>query len=230
MKAIRLFFIGAACLVLGSAYAQRLAIGVKGGVNFQNVSAPDVLEDATFLPEFQSIAGPHAGLVAELELTPAFALQPELNYTVKGFKLQDSYGIELFQVPLPLGVSALTRLHYLEMPLLAKVKMGNERAHLYFAGGPTVGYALKGTLETRADFLVEWELFETPLDLNELGANRLEWGLVGGVGAGVQAGPGTFFADFRYSHGLSEVYDIPLVRERVQNRGFSLSTGYLLNF
>ncbi len=100
MKAIRFLLLSAACLTLLQASAQRVAIGFKGGVSFQNVSAPDLLQVAAFLPEFQSIATPHGGGV-ELPLSPTFALQPELSYAVKGFKLQDSYGIQLFGVPLP---------------------------------------------------------------------------------------------------------------------------------
>ncbi len=209
--------------------AQQISLGVKTGVQRVNINAPDFIEDLEEIPNFKSLTTVNVGVVSEIAFHKNFALQPELNYLTKGTKVNENFGLELFDVPLPVGVTAVSKFHYLEMPLLAKAKFGNEHANFYVVAGPTFGYTLNGKLETRAKLLVEFDLFDTPIDLDAVNYERWEVGGMAGAGFSVNTGNGSqIFLDARYSHGFTQPYDIPLVHEKVQHKNFGVNIGFLV--
>lgn len=211
------------------AQAQTFSLGVKTGVQSANINAPNFIEDLSIIPDFRAITTANFGLVSEIGLHKNFAIQPELVYTTKGTKLNENFDVNLFEVPIPLGVTAVSKFHYLEMPLLAKAKFGNETANFYVVAGPTIGYALNGKLETRAKVLVEIDLYDTPIDLSDINYQRWEIGGTAGLGVSVNTGGGSqLFLDARYTHGFSQPYDIPIVSEKVQHRNIGLNLGFML--
>jgi hypothetical protein len=126
------------------------------------------------------------------------------------------------------GVTAISKFNYLEMPLLAKAKFGNEFANFYVMAGPTFGYAMSGDLKTRAKFLVEIDLYNTSINLDNVGYQRWEVGGMAGAGISLNTqGGGQFFIDARYSHGFTQPYDIPLVHEKVQHKNIGVNVGFM---
>lgn len=207
------------------AHAQQFSLGFKTGVQRANVITPDFIRDAEYLPDFRTITTTNFGLTSEIALHPNFAIQPELVYTTKGFKVHENFDLELFDVPLPVGVTAVSQFRYLELPILAKAKLGN----FYLLAGPTFGYTLKGNLETRARLLVEIDLFDSKINLDQVGYER--WEIGGMAGAGVSFpvfNGGQIFLDARYSQGFTQPYDIPLVHEKVQHKNFGVNVGFML--
>ncbi len=208
-------------------YAQT-SIGVKGGLNFTNISQPDII-DVTGV-DFKGITGANFGLVAEIGITDHFAIQPEFGYSQKGFKLEEGVDLELFNVPVPIGGKATTKLNYIEAPILAKVKFGNARVQGYVAGGPLLSYASGGRFKTEANvLLIDIPLTNTKLDLDALGFKRFDIGA--SIGTGIQFNTptaGSFFADIRYSKGFKNVYDVPVVDLKLQNSAFGLNVGYMM--
>jgi Outer membrane protein beta-barrel domain len=209
-----------------SLQAQKFSIGIKGGAQFANVKVPGFVEDVSFLPDFNSIATPNLGVVSEIELHPNFAIQPELSWTVKGFQVNENFDVNLFKVPVPLGATAISKFNYLELPLLAKAKFGN----FYVLAGPTFGYALNGRLQTRADlFLIEVDLFDTAIDLDQVGYERWEVGGMAGAGVSIPVfNGGQIFFDARVSHGFTQPYDLPVVHEKVLHKNIGLNIGFML--
>jgi hypothetical protein len=161
-----------------------------------------------------------------VQLHPNFALQPELGWAAKGTMIDEQFDVNLFEVPVPLGVKAITKFNYLEMPLLAKAKFG----HFYLLAGPSFGYALNGHVQTRADLLLaEVDLLNTAIDLDEIGYQRWEVGGVAGAGVTLPVfGAGQFFLDARFSHAFTQSYDIPVVHDKVMNRSIGLNAGFLV--
>ncbi len=222
MKTIALF----AILIFSiHAQAQQFSLGFKMGAQRANVQVPDIINDVEFLPDFKTITTTNFGVVSELELHPNFAIQPELSYVTKGFKVPENFDLELFNVPLLVGITAVSQFRYIEMPLLAKAKLGN----FYLLAGPTFGYAMKGNLETRARLILEYDLFDTKINLDNVGYERWEvGGMVGGGFAIPAFNGGQIFLDARYSHGFTQPYDIPVVHEKVQHKSFGLNVGFLI--
>jgi hypothetical protein len=211
-------------------FSQTISVGVKTGFTSNNIAKPEFIETLEVIPEFRNLETMNFGLVSEIGFSENFAIQPELNFTTKGFKIRESANINIYEMPLPLGVTAVSKFNYVEVPVLAKAKFGTGKTQAYVVAGPTLGYATGGKLETRANILFEIDLYETPLDLNSIGYERFEVGGTVGGGVAFDTGGGQLFVDARYSHGFTEVYDIPIVRERVQNKSFGINAGYMIRF
>ena len=209
--------------------AQDISFGIKTGVQSANVKVPGFIGDISQIPDFKPITTFNVGVVSEIGLHKNFAIQPELNFTQKGFQINEGTDLNIFNVPVPVGVTAISKFNYLEMPLLAKARFGNEKANFYMLAGPTFGYAMSGKLDTRAKLLIEVDLFETAIDLDAVGYERWEVGGMAGAGVSVNTGNGSqLFLDVRYSHGFSQPYDIPVVRERVQHNSIGVNLGFTL--
>lgn len=112
---MRLLFI----LVLLSSFslaAQDHPIGIKIGGNVASLSG-DVTKNLSALPNF------HAGFFMEIDLTKDVKIQPELVFTVYGFKQSQ-------------GENPSVRLNYIALPIMAKYFVSDTFS---FDAGPQVG-------------------------------------------------------------------------------------------
>ncbi len=205
----------------------QIAIGLKTGGNFATVGVTDFLDQVT--PDFKYAPGFTAGVVSEINFGRYFALQPELNFVQKGFRWDESIGVPIGNVEIPIGAEATLRTNYLEMPVLAKLKLGNERVQGYIAAGPALGYALNGQLITRPRVFIEFDPIKTDLNLDNLDYERFEVSAVGVAGVQFNFNGVKLFADARYTHGFTELYNFPVVNEKIRNRGISANVGVMLD-
>lgn len=205
----------------------QIAIGLKGGGNFSTVHATQMLSSVT--PDFKYSAGVVAGGVAEISFGRYFAVQPEIQWMQKGFRFEEGFNIPVGKIDIPAGVEATIRTNYIEMPLLAKAKIGNDRIQGYAVLGPSFGYALNGKLTTRTRLLFELDPIRTDLNLHDLGYNRFEVSGVGGLGVQFNFNGIKWFTDARYTYGFTELYNFPVVNEQIKNRGFSVTTGVMVD-
>lgn len=202
------------------------ALGLKGGAQFNTIQATENLKN--LLPAIDHVNGFSVGLVSEFRITPQFAIQPELLYNRKGFSIDQQFDVPLFGVDVPIGAKAITRMDYLEVPLLAKYKFGNEGISAYLTAGPTFGYAVRGDLVTTANFILDFDIATTPINLGANNFQRFEVGAAVGGGLTLNTGTSQFFVDARYNHGFTQVYDLPVVDEKLRNRGVSLTAGFMV--
>lgn len=231
MKSVKQFFSGLLLcgLALNSLQAQvTFSVGPKAGANFGTVHASGIIGDLA--PDFKFMTGVNAGVASEIGFGKYFALQPELNFVQKGFRLQESIPVELFKTDIPVGVELVTRINYIEAPILAKFTLGNEKVQGYAVAGPSFGYATNGTLITRPKLFFELDPIRTDLNLNSLGYEQFEVSGVAGLGVQVNTKLGKFFADARYQHGFTELYNVPFINDKIKNRGISLNAGFLFTF
>jgi opacity protein-like surface antigen len=84
--------------------AQLVKFGLKGGLNYANVTGATVQTDA--------ITSYHAGLITEIKLGETFALQPELLYSTQGATYKTA--LEDFK----------NELGYLSIPVMVKIYLG----------------------------------------------------------------------------------------------------------
>jgi hypothetical protein len=201
----------------------QISVGGRFGITGSNVIAPTLNNSL----KFNNVYDYNVGIVTEVSLGKWFAVQPELNYVSKGFSSKLGAEVTLFNIKLPIGVTARTNIQYLEIPLLLKAKFGNENVHAYLTAGPTLGYALKGRLTGSTSLLVDVKVYDTDINLNANNFNRFEVGGAVGGGLGIGTGHGQLFIDGRYTRGLREAYEIPFIGTRVTNQGFGVSIGYL---
>lgn len=214
----------ALCLtvVTSSSFAQT-TFGVRGGATFNNIYQTETLDALT--PEIDYLVGFSSAVYAEVPITNALSFQPEFGYTQKGFSIRQDADADLFGVNLPIGVRANSRFDYLEAPLLLKGKFGNETVKGFVMAGPALGYATGGNLKTTSTGILEIDLMNTSIDLDAINYERFEFSGVVGAGVSFDAGFGTITLDGRFQQGFTELYDIPLVAERVKNQGFAINAG-----
>lgn len=215
-------------LFLSQANSQvQVALGLKGGAAFGTTHVTQMLDQVT--PDFKFAPGWTAGGVAEISFGNYFALQPEISWMQKGFRWDESTGIDIGKVEVPVGARADFRSNYLEAPLLAKLKLGNERVQGYLVAGPSFGYALKAKIITTPRVFFEFDPIKTDVNLDNIDYERFEVSAVGGLGVQLNLGGLKLFADARYQHGFTELYDFPLVNEKIKNRGISASIGAMID-
>lgn len=226
MRAMPKIFLTFCISMMAILATAQTSFGLRVGTNWSNVRTSEALGNAT--PNFKNLSGFNIAAVIEIPVISQFSIQSEIGLTRKGFVLNEGFDAPLFGVDLPVGVTAETKFDYLEIPLLAKYQFGENRLKAYVAVGPNLGYALKGRVDVKTNILVGIDLGSTDINLDDKDFNRFEIGATGAIGASYNAGFATLFADARYNHGFSEVYNLPLVDEKVKSKSFGLNIGLTL--
>ena len=220
-------------LVIGVMMTQnaisQVEFGAKAGASFSDISVDGLNFGGDFL-EPQMIASPVAGIYSEIPLGSGFYFTPELNYTQKGFKVQESTNVNVFNLPVPIGAEAITRFHYIEMPLSLKYKFGNGAVQPYVKAGATMGYAVAGTVTTRVNSIIDIKVAEIDVDPQGDLYNAFELGGVAGAGLEIPTANGKFFMEASYSHGFTDILDEPVIDLRVRNTAVGVGIGYALRF
>ena len=185
MRKIYLSLIMILCLAMTAQAQRTTAFGLKAGVNFATVDGKDFSNDGFRL-------GYHVGGMVNVPLVLGVSIQPEFLVSLKGAGEAD-------------GSSDNLSLLYIEIPLMAKVMLG-EKFNLQF--GPYGGFLInagRGDLDLKSTY----KSFDTGV----------------GLGLGYIFGDRITF-DARYMYGLSKVRDD--VNFDAGNRVVQLSLGFLL--
>ncbi|GAA6767202.1 porin family protein [Flavobacterium johnsoniae] len=116
-----------AVMVFGFANAQKTRFGVKGGLNISTVVGGDV-------DDTKALVGFHVGGFAEIHVVQRFFVQPELLYSAQGTK-----------VDVPFGSDGDIKLNYLNIPVLAKYYIVDNKFSV--EAGPQLGILLSAKAE-----------------------------------------------------------------------------------
>ena len=162
-----------------NAQESNLKFGVKGGVNFSNLSK-DNAEDNKML------TGVNLGIFAKLPITNSVAIQPEIYFTTKGSKL--TYN-NVF-----VNGTANFDLNYIEVPILLVLNLNkNFNVHV----GPYASYLISSKVKNVSD--VSFYDFESNINSDDL--NKFDTGIVAGIGIDMQS----LSIGLRYNFGLIKV-------------------------
>lgn len=109
--------------------SQGTALGVLGGVNFQNLNGKDFFGNKL---ENDLIIGYHVGLNLQIPIVPEFYFQPGVLFSTKGARSVNE------------PITRTINLSYFEVPLnfVYKGLLGN--GYIMVGFGPYVGYAFQG--------------------------------------------------------------------------------------
>ena len=153
--------------------------GIKGGLNFTNLYTDDV-DDNNVLSSF------NAGVYANLPVSPAVSIKPELNFSRKGAEL-------VYDNAFATGTTRL-KLNYLEMPVLLKLNV-TPNFNIHF--GPYAAYLINGKATNESNN----GSFNFEENINNDDLNKWDYGLSGGIGfdfASTSLG-------IRYNYGLQTI-------------------------
>jgi opacity protein-like surface antigen len=216
MKTKKLVFTAAIIFAgMTSAIAQEINWGIKAGANYSKVTSK-------VDPDY--IFGFHAGLVAEYKLTPQFALQPELLYSLEGAKAEmDFREGEFF-----FSSEEKIRLGYINLPVMAKYYA---TPALSFEAGPQIGFLLSAESEYElSSNFDEFEIDESDTEDIKDEVKKISFGLNFGLAYDISS---SLFVQARYHLGLSDISDYDDQDdefegdyEEIKNQSFQLSLGY----
>lgn len=224
----RLFNVTGLVLLLFQSYFSQaqISVGVKTGLHFGDARVDGLADN--FLPDPTVYAGGIIGAVVEIPMLNGFSFRPELQLVQKGFQAMEEIGIG--DVDIPVGAGLKTRVNYVEMPLLIKYSAGSETARFYALAGPGFSYAAQAWVRPVVRAVIDFTLPRQDLDLSNDIYRRWEVSAIGGIGGEFKAGNGKIFADIRYTYGLSNLFDNPIIDVQLKNQGVSLAAGYAYQF
>ena len=118
---------------ISATLAQNVDYGIKVGGNYSTLSGYQNGEK-NYLPGF------HAGLIAEVRLSPTFSLQPELLYSLEGARAEFTYSIG----EASFSIDQKIKLGYINLPVIM-----NYYVFPAFSlhAGPQVGYLVSANSE-----------------------------------------------------------------------------------
>ena len=175
-----------------------LSIGVNAGMNMSSVSfQPSIKQKSKSGMAF----GVTARYMSEKYFKMMCGIQAEINYSQRGWSenIDDGSG------------NAYSRtMNYLEIPLLAHLAFGkdalDEGMKFFINMGPQVGLCLSET-ETMSD---NWDPTYRPNGVvqqyGKLVENKLDYGILGGIGMELSTKMGHFLLEGRYYYGLSDFW------------------------
>jgi hypothetical protein len=173
-------FVGLTGIFAQTATTGIIGKGVKVGLNMAKATGDDV-QDSKMLMGFA------VGGYVTYAFNDMFAVQPELQFTMKGDK--EEYDV------LGETQTVKTKLSYIEIPVLAKVMLsGGEKIKPNFYIGPGIGFLMSAKAE---DEDVKDNMKSTDI------------GLIGGLGLDYLMGAHKLTFDVRYEAGLTSVVKKP---------------------
>ena len=175
-------------------------IGVRAGMNFAKTDGIN-LDNEKFLTNF------HLGAFMDKDIIPLLKLRFGLNYSPKGFKYDTDD-----------DNNSQTVYNYLEIPILAKIKLGP----LYALGGVYGAYALNGQTEG----VVAGVNVDGEVDFDVSNISKSDYGMMFGIGMQVGLGPLHVFGQVDYSYGLKNLNEG--IGDDIKNNVIGVSVGVLI--
>lgn len=193
----------------------QVMLGIKAGGNFTNIIQQDN-DDAKFKPGF------HVGALLQYDFSESFSFQPELVYSVKGYKYKSSSTI-LNTTTDYVGVQNLS---YLDIPLQFNINFGEMGS--YIGIGPQISLLMAA----RYDEEITISSPSGTSNFTDGGDNKDFWN---GVDLGVVFGLGSKFAsgieyNLRAAYGLTNAVHPDYATDKsVHNLCLSVSLGYMFD-
>jgi hypothetical protein len=188
----------------GIAHAQSPSFGIKAGASLTNITGSYTTGGADFKNKF----GFHGGFVANLPFSDIFSIQPELLYSMKGYKYTgtDPYSAVTYTFK--------QTLHYIDVPVLARINAGG----LFFEAGPQVGYLVA------ANSSIDDGRVPTRSYSGRDNLRKVDFGYAAGLGYQLPNGPGI---GLRYNGGFKNVMNT-YESAGARNSAFQLYLSYRL--
>ena len=141
----KLLFAATAAFSLVCANAQEVKFGAKAGLNLANISGVEEGFDTKMLASF------NIGGFAEIKVSDKFFVQPELLYSVQGYKTDFSESFSFGGTTTSFNTKSTSKLNYLNIPVLAKYYFIDK---LSLVAGPQFGFLLgvKNSFESTSTF------------------------------------------------------------------------------
>lgn len=208
MKKIKIALLGMSVLIAAQSFAQKdtkksdasaVAFGIKAGFNIANVTVKS--SGLTVTPS--SLFGATGGFFANIPVgTGGFGIQPELLYSMMGYKISSSITGG--------NVDGTANLNYLSIPVLAKYNINKPGFGVY--AGPQLGILMSAKAKSGS---VSEDIKDQVKSTDMSAVVGLEYGLEMGLNFST-----------RYQIGLSNIDKDPASGTSTKNNAFTFTIGY----
>ncbi|WP_372473096.1 porin family protein [Capnocytophaga sp. ARDL2] len=192
-----IFALAAMFALGGTAVAQEVKFGPKAGVNFSKQNHNDAKAHTGF----------HVGAVAEIKLGEKFSIQPEVQYSTQGSKVEREI--------LGTKFSAKHQLDYVNVPVVAKFYVVDG---LSIEAGPHVSFLAKESYEVKAGNLGVGGSNQKPFE-----AKKLDYGVSAGLAYDTPSG---LFFNARYMIGLNDLRESDTTGDAVKSSVIQAGVGF----
>ncbi len=197
--------------------------GAKVGLNLANITG-----DNTDGNKMQ--IGAHIGGFAEFEITEQFAFQPEILFSMQGYKNESNTETNIGGIVSKSNIELSAKMNYINIPLMFKYYV-TEGISLEL--GPQIGFLISA----KADSSVKTKITDGTTVLSEINSEAngtdvkdniksLDYGL--NIGVGYKMENGLLFGA-RYNLGLANLNDLEGTDFSNKNSVISISVGYFFN-
>lgn len=202
-------------------------LGARVGANFGLASVNGLADLVT--PDISPLNTFTGGITVNHRLDDKLSITSGVHYKRKGFILEEMVGVEVFGVDLPVGGSVETRLDYLEVPLLLNIAFNRDnKIQPYIEFGPAFSYAIQGSLQPRAQVIIEFNLPAIDLDLSRDIYSRFEVAGQGVAGLKIPYGGGEFDLGVSYTHAFTDMLKDPILNIEIRNFGIGIHAGFAM--
>jgi len=206
------------------------SISLVTGIHQSNIKANGINID--FL-NFDPITSFHAGVIYERALNASVSARSGLIFTRKGFGINESFGVDVLGIEVPLGVSIETKIKTIDVPLSLKYNLiQNNIITPYILGGVNVSYASDAKLKTKAKSIFDFTISNIDIDLSNSAFNR--WTAEANVAAGMKWDKDNSFytAELAYTHALNDFTNenSTFIDAGIRNYTFNFTVGYGIRF
>jgi hypothetical protein len=215
-----------------SAAMAQISIGVHTGVNLSSAT----LKSGSITSKGKLLTGFHAGVTADVALTPELHAMPMLRFIQRGSKLKDEQKTSIGIGSTTVKTDVNTTLNYVELPLniVYNFDLG-ESAKIFAGTGPALSYLLsgktKGTSSTSITIGTQTTNSSTSISQKtKIGSNQtddlkaFDFGWSGVAGVKLNNG---FALMLNYTHSLSNLS--PTDNTSYKGRSFGLTLNYFFN-
>lgn len=189
-----------------SAFAQIPQLGIKGGVNFADVS----VSSGSVSASLGTLTTYSVGVFADLK-AGAISIQPGLFYTGKGFKATNGNSAD---------GSAEFNLHYLQLPVNFVYHVPIVVGNIYFGAGPFAAMGITGKAKANdgsgTSVSEDVHFGDGPNDIK-----KMEYGLQGIAGLQLKGG---FLVGLSYDLGLTNIANE--ADGSIKNKVLGISVGF----
>lgn len=207
----------------------QMSVGLRGGVNFANLSLKELSEST-----FKTYTRPSFAVLFNYALNPSMSIQIEPGFSQRGTKISDDASIINNNQNLRVVSKGDISANYVEVPILFQYKPKLGKLEGILSIGPELRLlttSVKTRLNTKV--FINGQLIQDRMEeVSSSGNNsfrNFDFGIVGGAGIAYPVGLLKIFAEGRYHFGLNNLSGDREDNElKIHNRGASIQLGVLV--
>ena len=227
----RLLSIGVIVFSLGHHMNAQNSLTAHAGFGSSNIEVRGTPFDPLINPYIQPIAQYNAGIQYAHALSRHFSVITGVQYASRGFAAREDFNVNVFGLDLPVGAEVVTRLAYVEVPVMAQVNITESGVSPYVKAGISAGYAFNAKMKPQVNALITWSLPQININLKNDLFNRVDVAALAGAGVSIPVESlGALHFDLTYRHSLNDMFQDKITNIQIRSHGVTAGVGFTMNF